>query len=465
MKIASLAVRNLLRNRRRSLATLFALTIGATAILLFGGYKADIKYALQTGFVRTGGHLQIQHRDFFQFGSGNPTAYAISDYDRIIDSIRADPVLREMVLVVTPSLQFGGLAANHAAGVSRTIIGNGFIAPDQSRMRLWNAFGIGLKAAPLLLSTAPADAAVIGVGLARVMQLCSALGISDCPQPGQERRAGSSSIPDDIAELSKAATEAATATSSASKRSIDLLTSSARGTPNVATLEVVGAENQGFKEYDDIYVLLHLAQAQRLVYGASRPKVSTIIVQLRDSEMTEAAQVRIEQNLVNWSENQPLTVRDFNFLNPFYVQSIQLFETIFGFMFVLIGGIVMFTVSNTMNTAVVERTVEIGTLRAMGLRRAGIRSLFVVEGALLGIVGSVAGVVTALLAAHLVNHLGLEWRPPASAASVPLTLKVWGEWGMIIGSTAGLIVVTIVSAWLPSYRAAQLKIVEALRHA
>ncbi|MBV5331373.1 ABC transporter permease, partial [bacterium] len=72
---------------------------------------------------------------------------------------------------------------------------------------------------------------------------------------------------------------------------------------------------------------------------------------------------------------------DFRALNPSYVQTMQMFDTIFGFVFVLIGGIVLFTVSNTMNTTVVERTVEIGTLRAIGLRRGGIRQLFVTEGA------------------------------------------------------------------------------------
>ncbi|MCW2314448.1 FtsX-like permease family protein [Rhodoferax antarcticus] len=68
-----------------------------------------------------------------------------------------------------------------------------------------------------------------------------------------------------------------------------------------------------------------------------------------------------------------------------------MFNTIFGFVFLLIGGIVLFTVSNTMNTAVIERTVEIGTLRATGLRRSGIRRLFVTEGAILGVVGAVLG--------------------------------------------------------------------------
>ena len=141
-----------------------------------------------------------------------------------------------------------------------------------------------------------------------------------------------------------------------------------------------------------------------------------------------------------------------------------MFGTIFGFMFLLIGSIVMFTVSNTMNTTVVERTVEIGTLRAMGLRQAGIRRLFVAEGCALGVAGSLMGLVAALLLSLLINQLDLHWLPPGSATPVPLSLSLWGEWGLIFGTTLGLIVIGTASAWWPAYRAARLNVVEALRH-
>ena len=69
----NLAVRNLLRNRRRSFATLLAMAIGSSSILLFGGYSTNINYTMQSAYVQSGGHLQIQHRDFYLYGSGNPT--------------------------------------------------------------------------------------------------------------------------------------------------------------------------------------------------------------------------------------------------------------------------------------------------------------------------------------------------------------------------------------------------------
>jgi putative ABC transport system permease protein len=168
--------------------------------------------------------------------------------------------------------------------------------------------------------------------------------------------------------------------------------------------------------------------------------------------------------LATFSASQPLAVLDFRTLYPFYVQTVQLFDTIFGFIFSLIGAIVLFTVSNTMNTAVVERTVEIGTLRAIGLRRAGIRRLFVIEGGLLGLCGTVLGVVLALVFSAIVNQMGLTWSPPGGVEPLPLTLRVWGETGMIFGTTVGLIGIAILSAWWPAYRAAQLDVVDALRH-
>lgn len=89
-----------MRNRRRSLATLLALAIGSASLLLFGGYIANIRYSMQTAYVRTGGHLQVQHSDFFLYGSGNPTAYGITDFERIVSAIRDDATLKPINVVI-----------------------------------------------------------------------------------------------------------------------------------------------------------------------------------------------------------------------------------------------------------------------------------------------------------------------------------------------------------------------------
>lgn len=464
MITVSLAIRNLMRNRRRSSATLLAMAIGSASILLFGGYSTNINQTMHTEYVQTGGHLQIQHRDFNLYGSGNPTAYGIAKYVKIIEAIQEDELLRDIIQVATPTLQFGGIAGNYAAGVSRTITGNGFVASDINRLRKWNDFGLRTSSPVFALEGAALDAAIVGTGVARVLQLCDALQIKRCPKPDKEVKPDGKSMPDDIAQLSLLETPKVTAESGSMARRIEVLAGNSRGTPNVASLEVIKAEEQGFKEFDEVYVMMHLAKTQQLIYGKSEPKVTSIILQLRHTDQIPLAQARLAPILVKFSTDQPLTVLDFRTLNPFYVQTIQLFDTIFGFIFVLIGAIVLFTVSNTMNTAVVERTVEIGTLRAIGLRRAGIRKLFVIEGAMLGLLGAILGVISALMLSATANQMGFTWLPPGSVDPLPLTLTVWGENKMIVATTVGLICIAILSAWWPAHRAAQLNVVDALRH-
>lgn len=464
----SLATRNLLRNRRRSIATLLALAIGATSVLLFGGYSADIKYALLTGYVQSGGHLQVQHKDFFLFGNGNPTAYGIAGYQKLIDAVRSDPELRDKVTVVSPTLQFGGLAGNYEAGVSRTVLGIGYVAGDVAKMREWNEFKIPPISVPYALLNAPDDAAIVGVGVARVLLLCDKLGLANCPRPLALKRetTGAATLPADIADLAQDATPSSGSTSAkAGGAQIELLATQPKGSPNVASLRVAAAEDQGFKELDEVTVILQLAQAQRLVYSRGEPRATSIMVQLVNTASTERSAARLREIVDRVMPGQSLAVLDFRKLNPFYDETINLFNTIFGFIFVLIGGIVLFTVSNTMMAAVVERTTEIGTVRAVGLRQAGIRRLFVTEGFLLGCLGAVIGVGCAIALSLFINSLNLTWLPPGSSTRLPLTVRVIGEYGMIIGTAVGLVVIATLSAWIPAWRAARLSIVEALRHA
>jgi len=464
MSTLAIALRNLFRNRRRSLATLFAMMIGAISILLFGGYVRNIVYGLQTGYVQEGGHLQLQHRDYFLYGSGDPTAYGIANYDQVIDTLRKDPVLAPLLTVVTPTLEFGGIAGNFAAGVSRTIMASGVVVEDQNALRRWNDYGFPGAPEVMSLSGTGPDAAVIGTGVARVLRLCAPLHVPDCPSPTAKPAPTGAELPADVAILT--AREGPTAGSEVANDGtrVELLAATASGAPNVARLRVVKAEGQGIKELDDIYVSLHLAQAQRLLYGSAAPQATAIALQLHHTGDIPAARARLEELLSTSLKGTPLAVYDFQTLHPYYGQTVGLFTAIFGFIAVLIGAIVLFTVGNTMNAAVVERTVEIGTLRAIGLRRSGIRRLFVCEGILIGVLGAALGVTVALILAGLINHSGLTWTPPGRIEPIHLHVRVWGEVRMLVDTALGLTVVAVISAWWPARRASRLQVVEALRH-
>lgn len=458
-----LALRNLLRNRRRSLATLLAMVVGLTAILLFGGYRSNILFGMETGFVQQSGHLQVQRRGYFLDGSDNPTAYGMPRYRELIAAIQHDPVLAPMVVVATPTLQLGGIAGNYSAGASRSVVASGLVAKDRNRMLQWNDYGMISYAQPLALEGAAEDAVVVGTGVARKLQLCATLEVPNCRQaPAAEHATAGAPAPDDVLALS--ALEKAQQAQGAQNR-IEMLAASASGAPNVASLTVVKASNLGIKALDDIFMAMHLAQAQKLIYGAGRPEATAIILQLRHTREMPAARAQLAALLARDFAGEPLEVLDFQTLNPLYLQTDEFMASMFGFIALLIGVIVLFTIGNTMGTAVMERTVEIGTLRAMGLRRSGIRRLFLCEALLLGAIGSVAGLACALGLAWLINHSGWAWTPPGYSYAYLILVRVWQDLPLLAGSVAGMIAVTVASAWWPASRAAKLEIVDALRHA
>lgn len=118
-------------------------------------------------------------------------------------------------------------------------------------------------------------------------------------------------------------------------------------------------------------------------------------------------------------------------------------------------------VINTMVMAVLERTREIGVMRAVGARRSTIRRLFTMEAAALGFLGGVIGVAIGYAAVVVANpiingKLKVNHVRGSNILSVPL----WLAAGVIVGTT----LIGTVSGLLPARRAARLDPVEALRY-
>jgi len=178
------AARNILRNARRSLMTGSAVAAGAVAMMLFGGFANYIFAGLETNSVQRIGHLNVFHPGYFLFGSGNPAAYGIDDYRKVIDLISQDPAIKPLLNVATPTQSLVGIAGNFSGGneASKTFLGVGLIPSARDRMRRWDEHGTGqTHAADERLSDGDETRGLVGVGLARILGLCGPLNVRQCP--------------------------------------------------------------------------------------------------------------------------------------------------------------------------------------------------------------------------------------------------------------------------------------------
>jgi len=467
--LLKIAFRNILRNRRRSAMTGSAIAVGALAMLVFGAFTTYLFASFQTNLVQRIGHLTVFQKGFFLFGSGNPTAYGIDRYQDVMDLIAGDPVLKPLINVVTPTQSVVGIAGNFEGenDAAKTFIGVGVVPADRDRMRQWNEFGAGrVWPADTRFDAVDPSVGLIGGGIARILGLCAPLKIANCPSPpaSATRALVAANAPADpeIGDLVRRDVAVDNPGAVGTMPRLDLLSATANGAPNVVSLRVAGLDPQGIKELDDNYVAMQLGLAQQLVYGRGEHKATGIVIQLKRSEDLRPARARLTALLQQ--HKLDLEVHDFAELTPFYTQVLGLFGSIFLFIAVIMGVIVLFAVVNTMTMNVMERTNEIGTVRAMGVRRRGIRRQFVVEGAMLGMIGATLGLVLAVIVAAVVNHAGLTWNPPASVNFIPLRLELFGRPALIIGTWLGLVLVATIAALIPANRAAKLPVVDALRH-
>lgn len=444
-----IALRNILRNTRRSAVTLSAIAVGVVAMLLFGAFMAQVTLGFQTSTVQRAGHLTLFKTGYFEFGTGNPSAYGISHYPEILALVRQDPVLAPLLNAATPTIALMGLAANPENNTSKNFFGLGVVPGERNHMRVWDEYKVMSPEWRRLvergsgLSDAAPTRAVTGIGLARQLGLCAALKIVDCANTQ------SAPLPLDTPVL-------------ASLPRINLLAASGTGAPNIVGLDILRADFQGTKEIDDGFIAMHLSAAQKLLFGAGEPKVTSLVLQLHRTEDMAAARARLQSLIA--AHKLDLEVRDFAELTPMYVQALMMFRAIFGFIAVIMGVIVLFVVVNTMSMSVIERTNEIGVSRAMGVRRSGIRRQFLTEGCILGVVGATLGVVLALLVGTLFNHSGLTWTPPGQGRPIPLQLLLGGTPLLVVGIWVGLVVIATLAAWIPANRAARMQAVDALRH-
>lgn len=393
-----------------------------------GEFRGMAEIGLETGYVRDMGHLAVFRKGYLDFGSGMPEAYSISDYPALLQLIAKDRELAPLLNVVTPSVSLGGIAGNTATDTSKTFFATGLVPSDRDKMRRWDEYRLytGERLAPYPLSDDIIDHGVVGKGLAHILGLC-AEACSTLPTSAR----------------------------------LELLSGS-RGAPNIVVFYANTAQSQGAKEMDDSYIAMHLALAQRLLYGNSPGKVSSIILQLKRTEDVTAAKARLEKLLT--AHKLDLEVHDFMELSPSFSAIMSALRTMFSFVSVILGIILIFTIANTMGMNVMERINEIGTARAMGTRRSRVRQQFLLEGVMIGGFGATAGIALAKALTYGINHADISYHMPISTSPIPLYLMTDHNGGLLVTIWLALVLIAAVASIFPANRAAGMKVVDALRH-
>jgi putative ABC transport system permease protein len=147
-----------------------------------------------------------------------------------------------------------------------------------------------------------------------------------------------------------------------------------------------------------------------------------------------------------------------------FEQVMKSFQTIFGIVQAVVIGIAAISllvggigITNTMYTSVLERTRDIGIMKAIGARNSDIMKLFLIESGLLGLVGGAVGII-----------IGIGMSKTVEIAVTKLYnfvyLKAHFPWYLILGALAFSFIVGSISGVMPARQAAKMKPVDALRY-
>jgi putative ABC transport system permease protein len=237
---------------------------------------------------------------------------------------------------------------------------------------------------------------------------------------------------------------------------INVATGTVSGDFNAATVDVIGELTYGIEEIEDQLGLFPIGFVQRLL---KTDGIERLLIRLDDLDeaagFSEALRGRLE------AAGLPLTTRTWEELDSSY-ESIRTFYTAFsGLAAIGIFVFVFFSVLEVLTISFLERTREIGTIRAFGVPRARVFRSFLLEGIALGALGAPAGVLVGTALVLGFNALRFQWTPPGAAIPQPLLLSI--DAGVVVIPLLLTLAATLVSALYPSWKASRQTIVDALR--
>jgi putative ABC transport system permease protein len=396
------ALQNTLRNRRRSLVTVSIAALGTAGILLAGGFALFTYESLAEAAARDSGHLVLGQPEHFTKDEETPLQHGLEHAGELRAQLLADPAVR----AVLPRVEFSGLISNGDKSI--VMIGLG-VEPD-SEFSVKGPF-LTVKQGEVLASDAKEPEVMLGEALARNLKAT----------PGS---------------------------------SLTLLASTTDGALNALDVRVKAVFATGTPEIDKRLVYTDIVTAQKLLHT---DRVSSLGIFLARMDLTRPTQAHLA------SAYPKLTLQTWEDQAFFYKSVRDLYNRIFGALGLIIGVIVVFVVTNAMSMAIIERTREIGTLRALGTLPGQLLTTLSLEGMVLGGVGALAGALIALVVSVFLLIVPVSM-PPPPGRSVGYPLNISIEPTLYLATFACMIALTMAaSAWV-ARRTVHMPVVDALAH-
>jgi putative ABC transport system permease protein len=413
-QVLFLSVRNLLRNKRRTIITVTVITFGTTGLMLQTAFMENAFTSLRDATITSGlGHIQIYKNGFNEKAAVDKTKYAIDNYGDIKSLLVHDPVIGKAIKSVTATVEFNCLVGS--AEASAVCMGTGLEVGEDDVLSATDRLVEGRR----LDGAGQQDEGLIGQGLAHAI---------------------GAKVGDILTVMAVTRT----------------------GAINAVDMSLKGVVQGAATEYDNTILKLPLKHAQQLM---ARGDVSRIVVLLNDTARTREVSERL--GVLFKEKGLDLETRTWEDLAVYYQSVVELYRGMFIVFLVIVLTVVVFSILNTMTMSVLERVREIGTLRALGAPKTEVRGMIHVEGVLMGLLGAGMAIVSALVIAFVVNHLmgGLQMPPPPQRtfgyrATFDLVQHpaIW-LFGIFTSLIAGAL-----SSIIPARTAAKMEIVDALRH-
>ncbi len=232
--------------------------------------------------------------------------------------------------------------------------------------------------------------------------------------------------------------------------------------PRLKQMTVVGIFDSGHFEYDSALVLMHVDDAARL-YRLEGP--TGIRLKLRDLHQARAVSAELARTLTG-----DLLIRDWTKQNRTWFAAVQVEKTMMAIILTLIVAVAAFNLVSTLVMTVTDKRADIAILRTLGASPRSIMGIFVVQGAMVGVIGTLAGLALGLGIAFNIDIIVPALERLFNASFLPKDIYLISrmpsdpQQGDILPITLISLALAFLATIYPSWRASRVNPAEALRY-